>query len=83
MKDYEYKKLLKRAADQTCKALELMQLAHDEYERRYGSRPSDIDDDAWIDAMTGTAGMPRGLTPREVDEGAVMSGCKSYYSNRE
>ena len=83
MKDYEYKKLLERAAAQMRKARSLVQAAESEYERRYGSHPSDIDNDNWIDSMTGSCGMPSGLTPTEVDEGAVMSGCDSYYSNNE
>ena len=79
MKDTQYERLLAKVATQIGRGLTLLSQAEAEYKRRYGAHPSDIDDDSWIDSMTGTCGIPRGLTPVEVDEGATLSGRKSFY----
>ena len=31
--------------------LRLLKIAEDEYQRRYGNNPSDVDDDWWIDTL--------------------------------
>jgi len=79
MTDSQYNKLLAKTAFALREGMGLLREAELEYERRYDINPSDTVDDNWIDAMTGSSGDPHGLNSREVDSGAVLSGCKSYY----
>ncbi len=80
MENKEYTKMLRQSAKATNRALHLLKLAEEEYERRYGANPSDADDDAWIDAMTGTSGgCKTDMTAEEVERGAVdYAGMKPY-----
>lgn len=71
MTNPEFTKLLRRTALAYNKYKPLLELAEQEYERRYGSNPSDVDDDAWIDSMHGACGAcSESITAKEVDEHA-------------
>ena len=74
MTDPQFEKLLARTAKAQRKYNSLLILCEQEYERRYGSYPSDVDDDSWIDSLHGAGGMANELTVEEVDKGAKMSG---------
>ena len=50
MRDYQLKQLLWRLEKARAKYFQLLHQAEDEYERRYGKNPSDVDDDLWIDS---------------------------------
>lgn len=79
MKNKQFTALLKRTARAGNKFLELKKQAEDEYERRYGANPSDVDDDNWIDSMTGSCGkLDDDHTAELVDDGARASGLESY-----
>jgi hypothetical protein len=73
MTDSQFQKLLYRTAAAQRQFHDLLKAAEAEYERRYGSHPSDVDDDTWIDGMTGAGGRCRGLTVAEVEGGARLS----------
>ena len=51
MTDKQFQKAIDEARDLLIKYHQKLKVAEDEYERRYGSHPSDIDDDEWIDSM--------------------------------
>ncbi len=78
MKNKEYTAKLKKAAIAHNKAQLLIGECEDEYCRRYGEHPSDIDDDFSIDALLGGALCSEDLTAESVNEGAVLAGMLSY-----
>ena len=49
MTDKQFTELLKKVANAGNEYIRLYHLAEEEYERRYGANPSDIDDDSWLD----------------------------------
>lgn len=51
MTDTQYQKLLNRLSKSHRKYLNLLEQAENEYERRFGYNPSDVDDDYWIDSF--------------------------------
>jgi len=51
MSDEQFQKLLNKLADANAKYHDALVAAEQEYERRYGSNPSDWDDDFWIDTF--------------------------------
>jgi len=74
MTDRKFQSLLDRTAAAQRKFQTLLKEAEAEYEHRYGANPSDVDDDEWIDGMTGGAGLAAGMTIEEVEKGARNSG---------
>ena len=79
MTNEAFTKLLQRTARACNRYQQLLSRCNDEYLRRYGSRPNDIDDDYWIDSIEGGAGMAsENFTAEDVDVGAVAAGCESY-----
>lgn len=51
MTDGKFKFLLEELMTITKKQRKLMERAEEEYERRFGSNPSEVDDDYWIDTF--------------------------------
>lgn len=51
MTDREWKRLIERASTAARLHADLVQQAEEEYERRYGVKPADVDDDFWIDTV--------------------------------
>ena len=51
MTDTNFKKLIKRTFDANIKHQKLLAELEEEYHRRYGVYPSDIDDDFFIDSF--------------------------------
>ena len=51
MTDKQFQKAIDEAIVSLIKYHQKLKVAEDEYERRYGSHPSDIDDDEWINAL--------------------------------
>lgn len=51
MTDKQFQKAIDEARDSLIKYHKKLKVAEDEYERRYGVHPSDIDDDEWIDSL--------------------------------
>lgn len=51
MTDKQFQKLINDTITAKVKHLELLKKAEEEYEKRCGNNPSDIDDDSWIDPM--------------------------------
>lgn len=49
MTDIEFQKLLNNLAASNAKYKRLLTEAESECERRYGTNPSDVDNDTWID----------------------------------
>jgi hypothetical protein len=83
MTDAAFTNLLRRTAKAQNKARALLKKAEDEYERRYGSHPSDADDDSWIDQIQGGNGDSNELfTAEEVEKGAVGYAKLKPYINR-
>jgi len=62
------------------KACVLLTECEEEYERRYGVNPSDVDDDMWIDAFHGHGfSDPTAVDAHTVDHHAVgYAGRKTY-----
>jgi hypothetical protein len=50
MTNNQFNKLLLRLANANSKYKKLLEEAEDEFKRRYGNFPSDIDFDSWIDS---------------------------------
>lgn len=75
MTDSEWKRLIVRAAKAHEKANMLRKHAEQEYERRYGKSPSDVDDDWWIDTITAQGVSPDGVDLDQLKSQAEMS-CK-------
>lgn len=71
---------MERTAAAQRKYTMLLREAEDEYERRYGANPSDVDDDRWIDALGSGCGDARALSVAEVEEGVRMSGLNYFDS---
>ena len=74
MTDRKFQSLLDRTAAAQRKFQTLLREAEAEYARRYGANPSDVDDDEWIDAMTGGCGLAQGMTVAETAQSARNSG---------
>lgn len=74
MTDKQFEKLMNHCAKAWNKYHSLLQECEEEYQRRYGKLPSDVDDDGWIDALGGGGGVARSLTAEEVKEGAIICG---------
>jgi hypothetical protein len=74
MTDKQFEALIQRTANAYNRYKPLLEAAEAEYQRRYGSSPSDWDDDAWIDTLHGACGAANSLTVALVEEGARMSG---------
>lgn len=68
MTDKQFTELLGRVARAYNRYKPLLDLAELEYERRYGSNPSDVDDDFWIDSLHGACGPCSEITAEEVHE---------------
>ena len=51
MTDKKFQDLIYKTCKSKLQHLRLLDKAEDEYIRRYGNHPSDIDDDYWIDGM--------------------------------
>ena len=51
MNDNQFQKAINKATKKLNEYNTALKVAEDEYERRFGSHPSDIDDDYWIDSM--------------------------------
>ena len=74
MTDYQFQRLLDRTAAAQRKFHRYLKASEAEYERRYGAHPSDVDDDQWIDSLTGGCGEAKNVTVAEVDGFAVNCG---------
>jgi len=77
MTDKTFDRLLEKCAIAGNRYLELKKKCEDEYERRYGTNPSDADDDMWIDTIGLGGGHCRAITAKEVDN------CATGYANLE
>ena len=51
MTDKQFQLVINKTLSAFEKYKKLLEIAEDEYERRFGVDPSSIDDDHWIDAM--------------------------------
>lgn len=51
MTDKQWNKVIVKCKTACDKHKYLLKIAEDEYERRYGNNPSEVDDDWWIDAL--------------------------------
>jgi hypothetical protein len=84
MTDSQFTKLLRRAAKAQNRASVLREQAEEEYTRRYGAHPSDVDDDQWIDSMTGNSGRcDESITASDVEDGAVNYAGRKPYIQKE
>jgi hypothetical protein len=73
MTDAKFQKLLNDTATAQRKFGSLLKQAEEEYERRFGSNPSDWDDDFWIDSLHGACGdAAAALTVEEVARNAKL-----------
>jgi len=81
MTDNQFTRLLGRLAKVGNQYLELQKQAEDEYERRYGVHPSDIDDDMWIDGCTVTSGeLSEGVTAEDMKiKATFVEGDKKFH----
>lgn len=71
MTDKEFQELIKETHEAKESYQSLLYEAEQEYERRWGHNPSDVDDDTWIDSLH----MPGDLsTWEEIKEGADFRG---------
>jgi hypothetical protein len=70
MTDRKFQELIDRTCSAQRKFFRLLKQAEEEYERRFGVHPSDVDDDQWIDGVTGGCGEAGGLTVEQVKESA-------------
>ena len=67
MSDKQFQALINRTWKVKQQFYVLLETSEAEYERRYGSNPSDIDDDSWIDTMH----QPGGKPPTVVADGLI------------
>jgi hypothetical protein len=74
MTDRQFEALIHKTADAQRKFSRLLSAAEEEYFRRYGSNPSEWDDDNWIDSLHGACGEAKAITIEQVEAGARMSG---------
>lgn len=51
MTDKEFERLMKKTKKVQERYMELLNQCEEEYMKRFGHHPSDIDDDSWIDVM--------------------------------
>lgn len=51
MTDKQWQLVINKCVKAGNKHLTLLKIAEDEYIRRYGHNPSEVDDDFWIDAL--------------------------------
>ncbi|MCB9073998.1 MAG: hypothetical protein H6552_00475 [Chitinophagales bacterium] len=65
MTDKQFQKAIDEARDLLIKYHQKLKVAEDEYERRYGCHPSDVNDDEWIDALH-VVGIP--ITVEQVEK---------------
>lgn len=65
MTDKQFQKAINEARDSLIKYHQKLKVAEDEYKRRYGCYPSDIDDDEWIDSLH-VVGIP--ITVEQVEK---------------
>jgi hypothetical protein len=73
MTNAKFQKLLTATAAAQRKFGSLLKQAEEEYERRFGSNPSDWDDDFWIDSLHGACGDAAAeLTVEQVTESAKL-----------
>ena len=74
MTNNQYNKLLHRLVSAKLKYKQLLKEAENEFEKRFGSHPSDIDYDPWID----TYHISGGFLSIETMEGDSIGGVKRY-----
>lgn len=72
MTDSAFQKLLDRTANAHRKYTALLELAEQEYERRFGDNPSNRDDDFWIDTLHGAGGPATNVTVAQVTDSALL-----------
>lgn len=51
MTDKEWSEIINKSVHFLNKAFEMRKIAEEEYLKRFGAYPSDIDDDSWIDSV--------------------------------
>jgi hypothetical protein len=51
MTDKQWQSVINKCRSAGDEHLRLLKIAEDEYVRRYGQHPSEVDDDWWIDAL--------------------------------
>lgn len=51
MTDKQWQKIIMQCQEAGKLHLDLLKIAEDEYEKRYGVSPSEVDDDWWIDSL--------------------------------
>ena len=80
MNDSTFTRKLKTLVNVQNRACKLLIECEEEYERRYGSNPSDVDDDRWIDNFHGHGfSDPESVSVEAVERGAVLySGRKPF-----
>lgn len=69
--DRTLSKKLKRLAKVSSEAAVLMAEVADHSVEKYGFEPSDLDNDLYLDACTGTGGVCAGMTAKEFHESMV------------
>jgi len=69
MTDIQFQKAINKATKKLNEYHAALEIAEEEYKRRFGTYPSDVDDDNWIDAMH-LEGF--GITVEEVTKGATI-----------
>ena len=81
MTNKNFNKLLNRVASANAKYKKLLDEAENEFIRRYGNHPSDIDFDSWIDIYhIGNGGI---LTAEEIDKEMQQEVYKHYEKSDE
>lgn len=73
MTDEQWKQLIVRTVKAHEKANSLREQAEQEYERRYGQSPSDVDDDWWIDTITAQGVSSDAVDMEKIKSQAEMS----------
>lgn len=76
MTDSQFTKLIQRTALAYNKYKPLLDLAVEEYARRFGETPGDHDNDQWIDSLEGGSGLAIAMTAAEVEESALLHGAE-------
>lgn len=75
MTDSEWKRLIVQTVKAHEKAKSLREKAEQEYERRYGQNPSEVDDDWWIDTITAQGESSKSVDLEQIKSQAEMC-CK-------
>jgi hypothetical protein len=71
MTDKAYTRLLQQTARAYNRYAKQFSLAIEEYERRYGEKPGDHDNDFWIDTLEGGCGFAdESITAEQIHESA-------------